>query len=101
MQRGMEGTPAEGTPAASTSGLAVPKTPWRTPPPMFAEVQTPLTALPASGWEQHYDAPDDAAQTDDGAQSPLLHSMHTQAADATLMHDCSWTCSASCLAHAC
>lgn len=46
----------EGTPALGTSGTgAGPKTPWRTPPPAFAEVQTPATAVAASGWQQHYD----------------------------------------------
>ena len=31
------------------------KTPWKTPPPVFSEPETPLTAVPASGWQQHCD----------------------------------------------
>ncbi len=70
----------EGTPAASSSGGGAPKTPWRTPPPTFAEVATPLTAVAASGWQQHYD---DDTETGEGARLasiwknghkwPLLH----------------------------
>ena len=41
------------------SASAPPITPWRTPAPTFAEVATPLTAVPASGWQEHYD---DAAE---------------------------------------
>ncbi len=54
-----EGTPVQhGAPAP-----APPKTPWRTPPPTFAEVATPATAAPASGWQAHYD---DATAMDAG-----------------------------------
>lgn len=59
----------DGTPAVSSSGGGAPKTPWRTPPPTFAEVATPLTAVAASGWQQHYD---DDADTGEGV---LLASM--------------------------
>ncbi len=59
MQRAQE----EGTPAASASGgSSAPKTPWRTPRPTFAEVATPLTAVAASGWQQHYDDDADAGE---------------------------------------
>ncbi len=51
VQRAQEGTPA----GSSTGGGSAPKTPWRTPPPTFAEMATPLTAVAASGWQQHYD----------------------------------------------
>lgn len=29
------------------------KTPWKTPPPVFSDPQTPLTAVPATGWQDH------------------------------------------------
>ena len=45
-----------GTPAAAGAAAQAPKTPWRTPQPTFAELATPATAVPASGWQQHYDA---------------------------------------------
>ena len=28
------------------------RTPWKTPPPVFADPKTPTTAVPASGWQQ-------------------------------------------------
>lgn len=43
----------EGTPSASAEGA--PKTPWRTPPPTFAELATPQTAMATAGWQELYD----------------------------------------------
>lgn len=42
---------AEGPPQAKLPS----KTPWKTPPPLFADPKTPATAAPASGWQDMYD----------------------------------------------
>ncbi len=60
-----EGTPAQPGPP--------PRTPWRTPQPTFAELATPLTAVPASGWAQQYDA---AAPAGEGARAISLQKLY-------------------------
>ncbi|KAL3140237.1 hypothetical protein ABBQ38_004511 [Trebouxia sp. C0009 RCD-2024] len=59
------------TPTAEGSVQAKPpsKTPWKTPPPLFADPKTPATAAPASGWQDMYD---DAADEDaSGAEAQI------------------------------
>ncbi|KAL3153857.1 hypothetical protein ABBQ32_013429 [Trebouxia sp. C0010 RCD-2024] len=59
------------TPTAEDSVQAKPpsKTPWKTPPPLFADPKTPATAAPASGWQDMYD---DAADEDaSGAEAQV------------------------------
>ncbi len=45
------------TPTAAAAAQTKPpsKTPWKTPPPLFADPKTPATAAPASGWQDIYD----------------------------------------------
>ena len=45
------------TPTAVATAQTKPpsKTPWKTPPPLFADPKTPATAAPASGWQDMYD----------------------------------------------
>ena len=56
------------TPTAEAPAAAKPasKTPWKTPPPLFADPKTPATAAPASGWQDMYDD-----QEGESAQSML------------------------------
>ena len=47
------------TPVANSGhAKAASKTPWKTPPPLFADPATPATAAPASGWQDMYDDQD-------------------------------------------
>lgn len=58
------------TPVAnSAQAKPASKTPWKTPPPLFADPATPATAAPASGWQDMYD--DDQ----DGGHSSLTSAM--------------------------
>ena len=54
------------TPTAVAAGQnkAPSKTPWKTPPPLFADPKTPATAAPASGWQDIYDDDQEGAAPD-------------------------------------
>ena len=43
------------TAAAAAQTKLPSKTPWKTPPPLFADPKTPATAAAASGWQDIYD----------------------------------------------
>ena len=58
-------TPAGSTARRDSGGAA--KTPWRTPPPVFAEAATPNTAIAASGWQELCGAADQGALSRDPA----------------------------------
>ena len=61
----------EGTPSASAQGA--PKTPWRTPPPTFAELATPQTATATAGWQELYDKDSVKAGLSMSVGTVLLH----------------------------
>ena len=60
---GEQATTPAGSSARRESGGAS-KTPWRTPPPVFAEAATPATAIAASGWQELCGAADEGADSD-------------------------------------
>ena len=67
MQKGEQ----EGTPSASAQGA--PKTPWRTPPPTFAELATPQTAMATAGWQELYNEDSVKAGLAISLRTVLLH----------------------------
>ena len=58
---GEQATTPAGSSARRDSG-GIGKTPWRTPPPVFAEAATPATAIAASGWQELCGAAEQGAQ---------------------------------------
>ena len=56
--RAADGTPAAGGAAGAIAPDAA-KTPWRTPPPVFEEAETPVAA---SGWQELCTGGEDGAQ---------------------------------------